>query len=211
MRDALERYYSEPWAIDGLLYGMRDFEPPSRLTAEEIGNESINRETIVVEPCRGGGALSDRLQALGFIVLTGDLDPEVKCHYPNTDLLHPKAQRVYEGCDWIITNPPFSAGPDCVRAALKIARQGVAMLLRLNFLEPCTKDASSRVDLLQKLQHVVVMPRMRFSGAKGTDEITTAWFVWRNEMPGLTLKYRSTQTTFITKEDVARFRGQLIL
>lgn len=38
-------------------------------------------------------------------------------------------------CDWVITNPPFRLGEAFVRAAWPLARRGVAMLLRLAFLE----------------------------------------------------------------------------
>ena len=37
--------------------------------------------------------------------------------------------------DWIVTNPPFKDGEAFIRQAWGIARRGVAMLLRLQFIE----------------------------------------------------------------------------
>jgi hypothetical protein len=45
-------------------------------------------------------------------------------------------------CDWIVSNPPFKTAEQFVRLALRRARRGVAMLLRLQFLE-----TESRFDL----------------------------------------------------------------
>ncbi|GEO40961.1 hypothetical protein SAE02_51090 [Skermanella aerolata] len=37
--------------------------------------------------------------------------------------------------DWVITNPPFNLGEEFIIAALKIAREGVAILARTVFIE----------------------------------------------------------------------------
>ena len=43
--------------------------------------------------------------------------------------------KAYPAPDWIITNPPFKDGEAFIRQGWRVARRGVAMLLRLQFIE----------------------------------------------------------------------------
>lgn len=78
--------------------------------------------------------------------------------------------------DWIITNPPFSHAAQIVPLAYQHARVGIAMLLRLSFLEP----VENRGAWLN--QHppttLIVLPRISFTNDGRTDSVTAAWFVW---------------------------------
>ena len=40
-----------------------------------------------------------------------------------------------DGVDWVMTNPPFSHAAQFIQKGLRVARRGVAMLLRVAFLE----------------------------------------------------------------------------
>lgn len=86
--------------------------------------------------------------------------------------------------DLVIGNPPFAGAPALVRRLLAAVRPGglVALLLRLSFLEPCDdKPASRRRDLLLQgsgLRSVTVTDRVSFTDG-GTDNVTTAFFVWQ--------------------------------
>ena len=85
------------------------------------------------------------------------------------------------GVDWIVTNPPFVAAEDFVRAAWPIARRGVAMLCRLAFLE-----GAGRFKLLYRdapltycapFAERVPMVKGRWDPAAST-ATAYAWFLW---------------------------------
>lgn len=82
--------------------------------------------------------------------------------------------------DWIVTNPPFVRGEDFARAAWPRARRGVALLLRLQFLE-----GTARHRLFQELPLFAVAPfAERVPMVKGrwdpeaSSATAYAWFVW---------------------------------
>ncbi len=78
--------------------------------------------------------------------------------------------------DWIVTNPPFNVAPAIVPLAYDHAYRGIAMLLRLSFLEPCL----NRIEFLSKHPptKLIVIPRISFTGDGKTDSVCTAWMVW---------------------------------
>lgn len=82
--------------------------------------------------------------------------------------------------DWIITNPPFKAGEAFVRRAWARADRGVAMLLRLQFLE-----GAARCRLFAELPpHTVAVFAERVPMVQGrwdpeaSSATAYAWFVW---------------------------------
>ena len=81
--------------------------------------------------------------------------------------------------DWVVSNPPFSIAHEIVPLALEHARVGVAMLLRLSFLEP----VKNRVAFLQAHPptSITVLPRISFTGDGKTDSVTCAWLVWQKD------------------------------
>lgn len=139
-----------------------------------------NRPPRVLEPCAGDGWIADELRAAGYEVITGDVDPKYGTDHV-VDFLSDEAVGLYQELkiDMIITNPPWSRSAEFVRQALKIT-PWVSMLLRMTFLEPCEGTRRSyRLDLLDELAHVQILPRTRFiHGKKGTDTVPPAWFIW---------------------------------
>jgi hypothetical protein len=97
---------------------------------------------------------------------------------------HLESQDFYGGIDWVITNPPYKRGMSeaIIQQSLSYANTGVAMLLRLSWLEP----TRNRVKLLlvsnseMKLLAVYpVSPRPKFDpNRNGNDSVTVAWFIW---------------------------------
>lgn len=90
----------------------------------------------------------------------------------------------FDAPDWIITNPPFVHAAAFVRHALSIAREGVAIICRVAFLE-----GDERYDELYAAhrpwivaQHVerVPMNRGNYNPANGT-ATAYSWFVWRKD------------------------------
>lgn len=86
--------------------------------------------------------------------------------------------------DWHITNPPYNLAPKIIPLAFQHARVGIAMLLRLSYLEPITrskrKDATHRGLWLAKYPptDLLILPRYSYTGDGKTDSVTSAWMVW---------------------------------
>ena len=179
-RNKLDAYFTPPALTRVLidrLEASSDWWGPN---AEEEDGTPI-RKRVIAEPCAGDNWISSEFRGRGYQVVTGDVDPDRPVHYPGCDIFSERASKHYNGCDAIITNPPFSGAPLYVRRALEITDR-VAMLLRINFLEPCEGfEWSSRVDLLKSLSRVIILPRVSFiNGKRGTDSATCAWFIWDN-------------------------------
>lgn len=129
----------------------------------------------VMEPCAGEGAIAGPLAGYGCEVITNDLNPSMPTlmHHDATDAAWWTRGG---GVPWVVSNPPFSLASTIVPLAVKSATVGVAMLLRLSWLEPC----GDRVDFL--ITHpptgLIVLPRISFTGDGKTDNVTCAWMVW---------------------------------
>ena len=129
----------------------------------------------ILEPCAGEGAIA----RLFPNCLTNDVDPLRPCDYA-LDATDPTAWSEFGTMDWVVTNPPFSHASQILPLALEHACEGVAFLLRLTYLEPC----SDRADWL--LQHADQMrfclpcnPRPQFrQDTDSTDSATVAWLIW---------------------------------
>jgi hypothetical protein len=170
----------------------------------QSANECEFHHRIVAEPCAGDGWIERVLVEQGYSVVTGDVDESAPVDHAGLDILSTRASKIYGDADIIISNPPYSDAPRIVRRCLEITPR-VAMLLRLTFLEPCEgRESSKRVDLLKKLDRVIVLPRVSFyQGKGGTDSATCAWFIWetaRNSTPRLEIA---------TERDLAEAAGQL--
>lgn len=80
--------------------------------------------------------------------------------------------------DLVLGNPPYTLANEFAWKAAAWAAEHqttAAMLLRLSFLEP----ASGRAVLFaQHPPDVYVLPRRPAFDGRGTDNITSAWFVW---------------------------------
>lgn len=81
--------------------------------------------------------------------------------------------------DLVIGNPPYSLASEFAWKAAEWAAASpgrtAALLLRLSFLEP----ASGRAVLFEHHRpDVLILPRRPAFDGRGTDNITSAWFVW---------------------------------
>lgn len=87
-----------------------------------------------------------------------------------------------EPVDWIITNPPFTLAEQFAERAIRIARQGVAFILRTSFLE-----GKGRYERLFKphpptdvLQFAERVPMVRGKVDKDATSATSySWIVWK--------------------------------
>lgn len=98
------------------------------------------------------------------------------------DFLHPDF--VWRPADWIIINPPFNLAPDFIWQALKLARVGVAMLVRTQFLEGQGrfKQLFSRrpPQIIAQFVERVPMHKGRWV-INGKTATAYCWLVWAKE------------------------------
>lgn len=132
-----------------------------------------------VEPCVGDGAilgqLGNRLDVLtNDIVPRGDVVPEflLDARRPDTWAMFARTGRL----DVVVTNPPFDVAFDIVQHALTFAGIGVALLLRLSWLEPTGDRGPWLAE--HPPTRLIVMPRHDFRGNGKTDSVTSAWMLW---------------------------------
>lgn len=148
-------------------------------------------DSICFEPCAGDSAIASQLPR----AIQADIDPKLGHKvFDATKFDHWFTTFIFYNPDWVITNPPYTQ-PDCdeiVKLAWKFANEGVAMLLRLSYLEPC----QGRAQFLKEatLSNLIIFnPRPQFiPGKKATDSSTVAWFVWRKNWAD------QTQITYCT-------------
>ena len=176
-RDPLDRYYTPESATQALL----DYMGP-RIYG------------VVWEPCCGQdwiGRVVRKHPGVERVILT-DVDPD-SAREEEFDFLSSEA--VFDFQDWIVTNPPYviphwrngtATASDFVREALAYQKDraqasamtpcGVAMLLRLSWLEPCKE----REDIFREHPptDVLILPRVHYINAPGSNNMTSAWVIW---------------------------------
>lgn len=119
--------------------------------------------------------------------------------------------------DWIVTNPPFVKGEAFIREAWRRAGRGVAMLLRLQFVE-----SEARYRLFQEIPLYALAPfAERVPMVKGRWDHTAssatayAWFIFvkpgvteAGSDPRLMIVPPGTKARLHRREDVAQFCGE---
>ena len=142
------------------------------------------------DPCCGQGHISDVLK---------EYFPEAK-HYA-TDLIDrgygigginflENGQRAK--ADWIITNPPYSLAKEFISESLLCTNKGVAMFLKIQFLE-----GQARKDWFKQtpLKYVYVFSKRQATlrdgilldpktGKKWANTMCLAWFIWEHGYNG---------------------------
>lgn len=151
----------------------------------------VRIEGSVLECCSGDGGISKALVLqTGEPIITNDIDDALAADF-HFDATKPDEWLVKT--DWIVSNPPFNCAPQIIPLAYVNAAVGIAMLLRLSYLEPCESRvvASRRGKWLQ--QHpptqLIVLPRISFTGNGKTDNVTCAWFVWDKRVESDTISF----------------------
>lgn len=145
----------------------------------EVLAQHVNIKGTCFEPCVGNGKIIEALSYPGSNAhrqwFTNDIDRERKadCHFDaRTIEAWPLTPR-----DWTVSNPPFNGAAEILQHALAHSRVGVALLLRLSFLEPTMK----RAVLLHRYPPslLIVLPRTRYNpDSDSVDTVTTAWMIW---------------------------------
>ena len=101
--------------------------------------------------------------------------------YPQRDFLEPWP-RDRERPDWIITNPPYRVATDFALKAVRVAREGVALLCRIQFAEGLARYRTlysvRRPSSILVFVSRVPMMRGRLAPPGTATTATHAWFVW---------------------------------
>jgi hypothetical protein len=132
------------------------------------------------EPACGPGNIVKVLRACGHEVIGSDLVDYGRpdCFWRRDFLME---RKVPDGCEAIVTNPPFKLVEEFVAHAIELS-PFVVMLLRLAFLESERRChilegcGLARIHVFRK--RLPMMHRAGWEGRKANSGMTFAWFVW---------------------------------
>lgn len=158
----------------------------------------------VLEPCVGNGAILRELPEDADVV-TNDI-------VPRDPILPDFLLDARQSASWlafrktgllevVITNPPFDVAFDIATRAFTAATRGLALLLRLSWLEP----TEERSQWLQEHPptRLIVLPRHDFRGNGSTDSVTSAWMLWAKDAtfckPGIEIVTRAERDQWIRR------------
>lgn len=137
------------------------------------------------EPAFGGGHMAHGLADYFSDVRVSDIEDHGGTGVTLLDFLSEEAEAL-EPVDWIVTNPPFVLGEAFVRASWRRARRGVAMLLRLSFIEGIGRHRLHFEDcplsVLAPFCERVPMVKGRWD-PEASSATAYAWFVYRKGDP----------------------------
>lgn len=174
-RERNDYYATDPVAIDALVGAMGDEIP-----------------TSVWECACGEGHLSERLRHFGHDVVSTD---KVDRGYGMVqDFL--LADKMPDGCECIVTNPPYKYATEFVEHSLSILPDGgmCIMFLKTTFLEGQRRYDRLFKDtpperLLQFSKRVLCAKNGEFQRMRdgGGSAVSYAWYVWRKGFKGDTV------------------------
>jgi hypothetical protein len=144
------------------------------------------------EPAAGRGAIVDVLRAAGHEVIGSDLrDYGRPDFFARRDFL--LERKVPDGCEAIVTNPPYKLADQFVAHALDLCPR-VVMLLRLAFLESERRTSIlegrglARVHIFRN--RLPMMHRAGWTGRQASSAIGSAWYIWDRSHSGPTIMDR---------------------
>lgn len=158
-----------------------DFYPTPAWATEELLRR-VEIRGSVIECCAGANDIARALHCpnASRLLWTNDIDLE-RYHPSHFDAADKHGwmdfRREHGDMEWVVTNPPFNAAAQIVPLAYGFASAGIAMLLRLSFLEP-VEDRGAWLNYHPPTS-MIVLPRISFTGNGKTDSVTCAWMVWK--------------------------------
>ncbi len=180
-----ELFPTPPWATRAL--------PEVVLPALGVSSWGVSsRLGTVLEPAAGLGHMSDVLIDYGDVIasdihLYSQSGLSTVAHgVTRADFLDHRV--IFDRPDWIITNPPFGKAQEFLIRALSLAKCGVALLLRMQWLE--TEGRYSAIfcehppTLVAQFAERVPMCEGGWDPKLST-ATAYAWFVWSRDPAGL--------------------------
>lgn len=165
------------------------YETPPAATRALLKAETLPHK--LWEPAAGRGAIVDVLRAAGHEVIGSDLvDYGIPTNFSGRDFL--MELKAPDGCEAIVTNPPFKLATEFVRHALVLAPRAY-FLLRLAYLEGSTRSAVLEGPLSRVYVFRNRLPRMHrdgWTGKQAGSSIAFAWYVFERDRVGPTTLHR---------------------
>ena len=170
----------------------RDFYPTPDISTKSLLESGYIDDNIktMLEPCAGKNSIGRIVKKynkscdIKAIDLYDYGEPDVES---NIDFLTWEPDKRY---DWIITNPPYDPKllMPFIEKSLSIANKGVAMFLKITFLE-----GIKRYDFFKSnkmLKNVLVFSNRQPVYKNGintgtSNAICYAWYIWRKDYKGL--------------------------
>jgi hypothetical protein len=144
------------------------------------------------EPACGRGAIVNVLRAAGHECIGSDLvDYGDPTHFYRRDFL--MERKAPDGCEAIVTNPPFKLAQQFVEHALDLCPR-VVMLLRWAFMESDRRTSIledrglARIHVFRK--RLPMMHRAEWEGPRASSSMTFAWFCWDRAHHGPPIVHR---------------------
>lgn len=154
------------------------FTPAS--ATEELQKQIDFSGSWVLECCNGDGGISSVLRTRA--TKTNDIDERLESDYC-LDASLPESWKAFpQGAHWVVSNPPVNQAAQIVPLAYDYATVGIAMLLRLSFLEP-VKNRGTWLNEHPPTS-MIILPRISFTGNGKTDSVTCAWMIWEKGKTG---------------------------
>ena len=148
------------------------YPTPPEVTYALLDFLNLPQNTRIWEPACGKGDMVQEMESWGYQVTGTDIST-------GTDFLTADP----EGCDWIITNPPFSLATDFICRCAEIGKP-FALLLKSQFW-----NARKRLDVFDHMPPAWVLPltwRPDFlfkSRGSGSPLMDVMWCVWEDSRP----------------------------
>lgn len=157
---------------------------PTPPWAARAGGELITRfdpgAKTCWEPACGEGHMAHGLEDYFDTVVKSDVH-EYGAHHIYDFASGGAARLICADPDWIVTNPPFNLAGEFVQRGLTCARRGIAMLVRLAFLEGQKRHpllhGSNPVRVVAPFAERVPMVKGRWD-PEASSATAYAWFVW---------------------------------
>ena len=152
--------------------GVDFYQTPTWATKELL--KRIEFKGSVLEPCSGNGAIARLIEGC---VASDIRDDEVVYGEKGKDLFSYKDNSF----DNVITNPPFASAQKVIEHSLKVSRNKVYMLLKLQFLESVARYEFFNNTPLKSVK--VFCKRITMYPAnepepKNSGTIAYAWYEW---------------------------------
>lgn len=129
---------------------------------------------LILEPAAGNGAIVEVLRGYHYQIMCSDI---VQYGFPLDAVGDFLTWPDYVTVDWVVTNPPYNQAEAFVRKALEITTKGVAMLMRLAFLEG-QKRYKMFVEEHLNPTDVYVFSNRITCDPDGVAQVCFAWFIW---------------------------------
>ena len=166
--DSLDYFPTPPWG--------------TRVLCEQLIKP--NSTDTILEPACGEGAMAETLKEYTANVTASDnfdYGYGDVADYLNTDM---------PNYDWVITNPPFKLAKEFIHKAMSHSNKGVAMILRIAFLEGIQRYnelfSSTPPTKVGVFSERIPMVKGRLDKSAGS-ATCYAWFVWEQGKTGTEL------------------------